>query len=149
LEYLTLLADSRQSSQYIVSTGNREMTDGMVQDDPQASNGRDKLGRFVAGVSGNPRGHVLSRHYRELYAELAAELGGDESLTAIDRALLGQVCGLVVRARCARSDNAAVRLANAASRLLANLQDKRHKREAKGPTLAEYVAGRKSAEVAR
>jgi hypothetical protein len=60
------------------------MTAGMAQDDAQASNGRDKLGRFVSGASGNPAGGNVSRHYRNLYAELAAELGGNDTLTAIE-----------------------------------------------------------------
>lgn len=92
------------------------------------------------GVSGNPSGRKLGKRYLALFADLARDLGGEDALTGIDRALLGQAVGLMVRAEKVRDTDDAVRLANASARLLANLRKTKHQREPAGPTLEEHIA---------
>ena len=93
---------------------------------------------FKPGECGTNR---RSKRYLELRAALFAEFGDD--LTAIDAALLDQVITLMCRAeRPGTSVEDIVRCSNAASRLLAKLQDKRreHKRDKRRP-LAAYLDG--------
>ena len=111
----------------------QKLAPGKTQAEDLVKRGRD--GRFL--TSGNPSGDNINRRYRELYAELSAELGGD--LTAIEKALLSQVVTLMCRSRRARSDADAVRIANAATRLLTQLQRKRQHREPRGPTLGDVL----------
>ena len=87
---------------------------------------------FPKGVSGNPSGKTLGKRYMALFADLASDLGGEEALTGIERALLGQAVGLMVRAERVRNTDDAVRLANASARLLASLRKGHKAREPAG-----------------
>jgi hypothetical protein len=73
---------------------------------------------FPPGVSGCPGG--VSKTYRELYADLEADLGGD--LSAVERLQLDQVVGLVLRGRREKDIGARVKAVNASARLLAKLK---------------------------
>jgi hypothetical protein len=79
---------------------------------------------FPKGVSGNPSGKTLGKRYLALFADLARDLGGEDALSAIDRALLSQAVGLMVRAERVKDTDDAVRLANASARLLTGLRKK-------------------------
>lgn len=111
---------------------------GRMQDKAQVD--RTRRGRWRPGVSGNPSGSIKSKRYLELHAEIVSDLGGESALTGIDRVIIGQAVTLLIRAEKIPDTNIAVRAANAATRLLASLRNRRHRREPKGPTLAEYLA---------
>jgi hypothetical protein len=106
---------------------------------------RDERGRFVG--SGNPAGHVRSRQHREMVAAYAADFGGIDAMTPAERMDLDEAVTSLLRAKRA-SHNDAVRLKRDAREWLDGIRARR-KREPAGPTLAEYVAGRKSAETGR
>lgn len=99
------------------------------------------------GVSGNPSGRTLGKRYLALFADLARDLGGENALTGIERALIGQACQLMLRSERVCDADDAVRLANAASRILATLTAKRAARKpALGPdALREYLASKQAA----
>jgi len=71
---------------------------------------------FHPGQSGNPGGR--SKRIPELFEQMAADLG---ELTGIERAVLWQAARLMARSERSKDANDAVRLANAAARLLASL----------------------------
>jgi hypothetical protein len=106
---------------------------------------RDEHGRFVG--SGNPADHVRSRQRREMLDAYAAEFGGIDNMTAAERLELEEAVTSLLRAKRA-SHNDAVRLKRDAREWLDGIRARR-KGEAAGPTLAEYVAGRKCAETGR
>jgi hypothetical protein len=89
---------------------------------------------FPPGVSGCPGG--VSKTYRELYADLEADLGGD--LSAVERLQLDQVVGLVLRGRREKDTSARVKAVNASARLLAMLMAK-HKARPAGLTLGDLL----------
>jgi hypothetical protein len=96
---------------------------------------------FPKGVSGNPSGRTVGKRYLTLFADLSRDLGGEAALSAIDRALLSQAVGLMVRAERVKETDDAVRLANASARLLATLRNTKRQRQAtSGPTLRELLA---------
>jgi hypothetical protein len=86
-------------------------------------------GRFRPGVSGNPRGRISNaRQQASVEAkarELATALGGFDSLSATERAQLEIAAALLLRRPA--DDVNAVRLANAASRIIATLERRRGK----------------------
>lgn len=92
------------------------------------------------GVSGNPSGRKLGKRYLALFADLVRDLGGEDVLTGIDRALLGQAVGLMVRAERVKETDDAVRLANASARLLASLRTKHQRPPAQRETFADIAA---------
>jgi len=98
------------------------------------------------GVSGNPTGSRTSKRALALFDAMAADFGGADALSAIDKTMLAQACRLLVRSERARDADIAVRLSNASARLLAGLR-KTKRQPASGPTLAQYLAG-KAAQVA-
>jgi hypothetical protein len=86
------------------------------QQKPQRKRGRP----FAPGTTGNPGGlQSNGKVYRELYAELEADLGG--ALTAVQRVQLDQAVGLVLLSRRIKDPSARVKLANSAQRILATL----------------------------
>jgi hypothetical protein len=98
------------------------------QENPQQPKLRGRP--WPKGVSGNPRGRTLGKRYLTLFADLARDLGGEAALTGIERALLGQAVGLMLRAERVKDTDDAVRLANASARLLANLRNTKRERQA-------------------
>jgi hypothetical protein len=74
------------------------------------------------GVSGNPSGVRVSTHALALYREIGAELGGLDSLSAIDRALLLQACRLLVRSLRLKDHDTAIRMSSKARRTLEGLR---------------------------
>jgi hypothetical protein len=104
---------------------------------------------FQPGKSGNPGGRLSNaeraRRDEAKARELAAEYGGWESLSPVDRVLLGQASALLLRRPKSAED--LVRVSNSVARLLGGLG--RRKREPQRPSLAEYVASKAKAEAAR
>jgi len=75
------------------------------------------------GVSGNPEGgRVKGPRYTELYTGIADDYGGEACLTTLQRAVLGQGVRLLIKAEKTRNVDLAVRLSNAAARMLAGMQ---------------------------
>jgi hypothetical protein len=72
----------------------------------------------------------MSKRFSALFADLARDLGGEDALSAIDRALLSQAVGLMVRAERVKDTDDAVRLANASARLLTSLRKKAQRQPA-------------------
>lgn len=74
------------------------------------------------GVSGNPSGNKTNKRAASLFEEMVADLGGAAALSAIDRAMLEQAAHLLVRGQRAKDADIAIRLSNAAARLLARFK---------------------------
>jgi len=81
---------------------------------------------------------ALARRFRRLCQDFAADLGGEDSLTAAERALIRQAASMVMQAEEAQADllsgrtvdaDAMVRLSNASARLLSALGVQRRKRQ--------------------
>jgi hypothetical protein len=112
------------------------MAQATVQAKSQAAtHERDRLGRWRPGQSGNWRGsrlHVVRK--QELQASIELELG---ELSAVDRIMVQRAAELL--SRRPRSHEQAVRLVNAASRIIDRLRAK-HQRDDHVPSLAEYEA---------
>lgn len=104
---------------------------------------------FSKGTSGNPSGRTLGKRYLALFADLARDLGGEDALTGIERALLGQAVGLMVRAERVKDTDDAVRLANASARLLGNLRGGIKLKAATAPSFAEVAAQAQAEATAR
>jgi hypothetical protein len=97
--------------------------------------------RIPKGQSGNPGGRYMTRAVRrsmELYAALLVDLGGDEALSLMDKTFLAQACRLMAQAETNKNPEDAVRLSNAAARMLGKLRDMR--RKAAELTFSEYLA---------
>jgi hypothetical protein len=96
--------------------------------------------RFIPGQSGNPRGRestaAKAARIEAKARELAAELGGLDNLSAIDRTLVLQAAGLALRKP--RSAEDIVRHSNAIDRILRGLA-KRHGHEPKRRSLASFL----------
>ena len=86
------------------------------------------------GQSGNPLGRF--KHVYELFGAMIADLG---DLTGIDQALLWQAAKLMARSERSKDANEAVRLANAAARLLASVSQKKNRKRGR-PPLREQLA---------
>jgi Family of unknown function (DUF5681) len=69
--------------------------------------------KFRKGKSGNPGGRPDGERYREVFAALAAELGGEAALSASQRMLIDTIAKL--QSRRGRDD---VRVANAVAKLV-------------------------------
>jgi len=124
-----------------------QVSAGAMQDAAQVE--RRTRGRFKPGMSGNPSGRTVGKRYLALFADLARDLGGEAALSAIDRALLSQAVGLMVRAERVKDTDSAVRLANASARLLASLRNTRRTSPKSGVTpLAAYLATRNAEQLA-
>ena len=109
-----------------------------TQEDPQRQAPRGRP--WPKGVSGNPSGRILGKRYLTLYGDLARDLGGEAALSAIERALLSQAVGLMVRAERVKETDDAVRLANASARLLASLRKRVQPSVAPRETFAALAA---------
>jgi hypothetical protein len=70
--------------------------------------------KFRKGQSGNPRGRLDGRRYRETFAALASELGGEATLSPSQRLLIDTIAKLQSR----RGHQDSVRVANALARLV-------------------------------
>jgi hypothetical protein len=83
---------------------------------------------FQPGVSGNPAGRMsaaaCAARVEAKARELAAELGGYDSVTEIDRVLLRTAAGLLLRRP--KNGEDAVRVGNGIIRALVTLQRKYH-----------------------
>jgi hypothetical protein len=102
---------------------------------------------YKPGQSGNPQGppsnKVRAEHIERKARELAAEFGGLDAMTPVDRTLMLQAATLLVRKPRTQVD--VVRIANSVSRLL-GIVSRRHPREPdRGPSLHEYLASKASA----
>jgi hypothetical protein len=110
---------------------------GTVQGKAQPE--RTSRGRWLPGVSGNPRGSIKSKRYLHLHAEIVADLGGESILTGIDRVIIGQAVTLLIRAEKVPDTNIAVRAANTATRLLASLRNMKRRRPRDEVSLGEVL----------
>jgi hypothetical protein len=108
---------------------------------------------MLPGIDGRS---APARRYRDLVADLAADLGGEAALTNAEMALVRQAAATTMRAEqlqaaIVRGEPVAsdelVRLSNASARILVALRGKRQAKT-KGHTLKEYLAGRGSGPVA-
>jgi hypothetical protein len=97
---------------------------------------------YKPGQSGNPSGRMQSKRFLALRADIVADLGGEDTLSGIDRALVAQIVTLLVRAETTSDVNSAVRASNAGARLLATIASKRKARQssASSSALREYLA---------
>jgi hypothetical protein len=101
--------------------------------------------RWKPGESGNRFGSLSAKARAERIEakarELAVEFGGYDSLSPVDRTLIEQAVGLVLRHPKSAED--IVRHANAVQRLLGGLRKRLGRaREPAAPSLAEYVAAK-------
>ncbi len=113
-----------------------EMPQPMVADEQSAAQPRKVSGRpFPPGVSGNPSGMRVSKHALQLFTEIADEYGGEQALSAIDRALLLQAARLLVRAQRLKDADAAIRMTGEARRLLESLRRNAGKAAAKAKAM--------------
>ena len=114
----------------------------------QPANNRSKFSnnpRRIAGVDQRTAG---GRRLRDLIDDITADLGG-VALTTVERGVVAQAAGLVLRSEQLQSDIAkglpvdvdeVVRCANASARLLASLRSrKRQRAPASGPSFAETL----------
>ena len=100
---------------------------------------------YIKGQSGNPSGRYVTRAVRragELYETFLIDLGGAETLIGDGQAFLAQACRLMAQAETNRNAEDAVRLSNAAARMLGKLRDRRRKEAAL--TFDQYLARGKS-----
>lgn len=110
------------------------------------SNGKGML----PGIDGRS---AAARRYRDLVADLAADLGGEAALTSAELALVRQAAATtmraeqlqaaIVRGETVTSDDL-VRLSNASARILGALRSKRQFKPPV-PSLKEYLASRAAA----
>jgi hypothetical protein len=87
------------------------IVDQQTSNTPKQPRGRG----FRKGVSGNPGGRVDGKRYRETFDALAAELGGEDKLTASQRMMVDMIAKLKSRGGKRRDD---VRIANAVAKLM-------------------------------
>jgi hypothetical protein len=107
-----------------------------MQTEQQASEQKPKREyNFKPGRSGNPAGRMDGKRRREIFAALAAELGGEASLSASQRLIVGQVADL--KASVGKRDQ--VRVANTVAKLMRLLGLTAKARPARS-ALAEYLA---------
>jgi hypothetical protein len=95
------------------------------------------------GVSGNPSGR--SKRYQQLFDVIAAEVGGDSGLTAMQREYISRAAENMRRAEHAKDNNERVRLTRCAMGLVDRVRDMRRERERDAPsasTLDQYLAQR-------
>jgi hypothetical protein len=74
------------------------------------------------GQSGNPSGSRVNTRAIVLFADMAADFGGVDALSGVDRAMLMQACRLMARGARAKSADDAVRLTSEARRILMGLR---------------------------
>jgi hypothetical protein len=117
---------------------------GMKQTEPQSAD--QYPWRYKPGESGNPLGPTAARKLRldAKCRELAAEYGGWDGLSIIERTLVEQAATLLVRRKPASAEDA-VRCANAVGRLLHAVERRRGRPAPKSPTFGDLL----SADLAR
>ncbi len=77
-------------------------------------------------MSGNPAGRRLrGKRFTELFDGMAADFGGVDALTPVQSVMLSQACRLLMRAEREKNAEDAVRLSNAAVRMLGSLRNGR------------------------
>jgi hypothetical protein len=92
--------------------------------------------KFRKGQSGNPRGRLDGQRYRETFAALAAELGGEASLSASQRVIVDQIAKL--KASIGKRDP--IRTANTVAKLIRLLKDNVAVRRKPGrPSLDDHI----------
>jgi hypothetical protein len=90
---------------------------------------------------GNPVGRRLQgKRFTELLDGLAAVFGGASGLTSVQTIMLGQAARLLMRAERERNAEDAVRLSNAAVRILGSLRNGRRKPAPPTMSLDEHLA---------
>ena len=94
-----------------------------------------RRGRWKPGESGNPTGSRVSKRVVELFTNMSADF---VELTAVEGALLQQAARLMARSERTQTAEDAVRLANAATRILGKLRAERRKPAAL--TFDQYLA---------
>jgi hypothetical protein len=101
------------------------------------------------GVSGNPDGaRTRGKRFAELYDNMAADFGGAKALTSVQAVMLAQSVRLLMRAEREKNAEDAVRLSNAAMRMLGTLRNGRRKAAAPTLSLRERLAAEAEAEAA-
>jgi hypothetical protein len=70
---------------------------------------------------------------------MAADFGGPDELSAIDKAMLEQASRLLVRSERTQDADIAIRLSNAAARLLASFRNGKRVLRKSGPSLADLL----------
>jgi hypothetical protein len=99
---------------------------------------------FQPGKSGNPRGRLSNAAKQERVEatarELAAEFGGYDALSPVDRVLITHAAMLVLRTP--RSAEDVVRVANAVQRILGGLGKRKRKHEPEERPLQRYLRDR-------
>ncbi len=96
------------------------------------------------GTSGNPSGSRVNTRAVVLFAEMAADFGGVDALSGVDRAMLMQACRLMARGARAKAADDAVRLTSEARRILQSLRKPVPRKS--GPSLSEYLVASGHAE---
>ena len=91
------------------------------------------------GVSGNPSGSKVNKRAAALFEAMAADFGGPDELSAIDKAMLEQASRLLVRSERTQDADIAIRLSNAAARLLASFRNGKRVLRKSGPSLADLL----------
>jgi hypothetical protein len=92
--------------------------------------------KFRKGRSGNPAGRLDGKRYRETFAALASEFGGEAALSPSQRLLIDTIAKL--QSRRGHQDN--VRVANALARLVPLLGIKAKPVEPAGPGARDYLS---------
>ena len=91
------------------------------------------------GVSGNPSGK--SKRYHELFDVIAAEVGGDSGLTAMQREYISRAAEHMRRAEHAKDNNERVRLTRCAMGLVDRVREmRRERRDQVATPLRERIA---------
>ena len=106
--------------------------------DPPPKRRRGPGKPWKPGTSGNSLGRLDGKRYREICAELASELGGEDKLTASQRLIIDQIGKL--KARSGQRDP--VRIANAIAKLVKQLGIDRKREPKPAPTIKDYAAAR-------
>ena len=91
------------------------------------------------GVSGNPSGR--SKRYQQLFDVIAAEVGGDSGLTAMQREYISRAAENMRRAEHAKDNNERVRLTRCAMGLVDRVREmRRERRDQVATPLRERIA---------
>jgi hypothetical protein len=88
---------------------------------------------FQPGQSGNPSGK--SKRYQELFDVIAAEVGGDSGLTAMQREYVSRAAENMRHAERTKDNNERVRLTRCAMGLVDRVRDMRRERGDKATAL--------------
>lgn len=99
------------------------MIAGMKQKTSVAEQPKRHPGQFKPGQSGNPQGaRIKSKRYMELYNGIAADYGGVETLTVLQRTALMRAVRLMLKEEKEKDTDLQLRLGNLSVRWLAAMQ---------------------------